>query len=128
MNMLVRWLVPFGLVLSFACRDEPPDLSGPWVGSAHMIVDGEAKDVTLRWDLTQREDALGGTLEWDAYQRQITSASITFPKIRLESASSKDTITFEGVLKNESIEGRFAIKYNIDPEPFPGRFEVSRQN
>jgi hypothetical protein len=124
----MRLLAAFAFVASLGCREPPADLSGQWDGSARLTVDGEEKEVALRWDLKQSEETLGGAIVWDNYRREITSASIDGLKVRIESTTTTDKITFEGVFETDAVEGRFAIRYNVDPEPFPGRFRIARRD
>jgi hypothetical protein len=123
----MRLLAAFALVVALGCREPSIEVSGAWEGSAHLIIDGEEKDVPLRWDLKQSEGTLGGEIAWDNFRREITSASVVGPKVRIESTTTKDKITFEGLFKKDTIEGRFAIRYSVDPEPFPGSFSVTRR-
>lgn len=114
-----------GLV-TLACYEPSLDLSGRWEGSARLFVDGEEKVVPLSWELAHSKENLGGTIIWDTYRREITSASVVGPKVLLVSASDQSTITFKGLFKNDRIEGEFAIRYSLDPEAFPGRFALAR--
>ena len=120
-------LAPTLLLAGFVGCNEPSiELTGQWAGTAHLVVDGEPKDVALRWEVTQSEGALSGTIVWGDHRRDITIASVEGPEVRIESSTTNDSITFNGLFRKDTIEGRFAIKYSIDPEPFPGRFSVTR--
>jgi hypothetical protein len=123
----MRFLPAFIVFLvSVSCREPSVDLSGEWAGNARINVDGEQKEAALRLDLEQSEEALGGTILWNDYSRQITAASFEGPEVRIESSVPTDVITFVGLFKDGTIEGRFSVKYDVDPEPFTGRFSVKR--
>jgi hypothetical protein len=123
----MRFLPAFFLFLfSVGCYEPSVDLSGKWAGNARIIIDGEQKEASLRLDLEQSEEALGGTIVWNDYSRKITAASFQGPQVRIESSLPTDVITFVGLFEKDTIEGRFSVKYDVDPEPFTGRFSVKR--
>lgn len=126
--MSVKKLAAGLLAFSFwlGCRAEPLDVSGHWGGTAELTVDGEPKVVNLQWELDQSESALRGTIAWDDLRREVTGARIEPPEIHLESATPDDTIAFAGLFRSGEIQGRFSIRYSVDPEPYSGRFHVQR--
>ena len=108
------------------CITESVDLTGEWRGTASLVVDGERKEVPLRLGLRQSGAAIGGTIHWEDYSREVTSASAHGPEVDLESVTTSDRFRLKGLFRNDAIEGRFWIQYAADPEPYPGSFKVER--
>ena len=119
-------LTVFSLLAS-GCWENTVDLSGKWTGEATLTVDGEQKNIPLQLEFADSEQTIEGSIVWDGYRRQITAGTSEGPQLRFESVIENDTILFNGLFRNDTIEGRFNITLKIDPEPFPGRFSIARQ-
>jgi len=102
-------------------------LTGEGRGTASLVVDGERKEVPLRLELSQNGAEIGGTIHWEEYQREVTSAAAHGPEVELESVTTTGRFRLKGLFRNDAIEGRFWIQYAADPEPYPGRFKVKRE-
>ena len=72
-------------------------------------------------------DYLKKPFEPEDLERTVTSSSTQGPEIVIESATDKNRITFDGVFESDQIHGRFSIRYPNDPEPYSGRFWLTRQ-
>ena len=115
-------------VLTTGCVQESLDLTGQWAGEATLTVDGEQNKFPLQLEFIHTEQNLAGSMIWDGHRREITAGTSEGPKLRFESVAEQDTILFNGLFRNDTIEGRFNITLKIDPEPFPGRFSIARQD
>jgi hypothetical protein len=109
------------------CTAESVDLTGKWEGTANMVVDGVQKTSPLKLELTHQGSDIHGAVLWGDHRRDVTAASMNGSEIDIESATAQDHFRMRGLLRNETLQGRFWIHYPLDPEPFPGNFKVERK-
>jgi hypothetical protein len=109
------------------CSTESLNLTGGWAGTASMVIDGVHKTTPLELELTHRGAEVRGTVLWGEHRREVTAASIAGPEIDIESATAENRFRLHGLFRNETLEGRFWIRYPMDPEPFTGTFIVERK-
>lgn len=114
--------VPF-----LGCSTESIDWSGKWHGTASLVVDGERKEIPLGLELNQDGTGIRGAIHWGEHRREIVSASASGPEVELESVTTDDRIRLKGLFRNDAIQGRFWVHYASDPEPYPGSFNVVKQ-
>jgi hypothetical protein len=126
MKRTISVLFLLGLACLSSCSEPTVNFSGRWDGTAEIVVDGERKVFDLRWDLEQLEGDLKGTIGWDDLRREVTKASVEGPQLHLESVTTENAISFNGLFREDEIQGRFSIRYSVDPETYPGSFRMHR--
>lgn len=120
--------VAFALVfLLSACEQPAPDISGTWFGEASAIVDAEETTIEVEMDIEQTEADVSGNVYWGPIEATISSVEFDGPQLVLVSEWPEGIITFRGLATDNTFKGRFIIRHEIDPHPFQGAIELTRE-
>ena len=119
-------VVPALIFLLSGC-ESTPDISGYWLGEASAIVDAEEVTIEVDMDIEQTEADVSGFVYWGPIEATISSAEFLGPQLVLTSEWPQGTITFRGLANDSTFKGRFFIRHSLDPEPFQGRLELTRE-
>lgn len=115
------------LCLLPGCTEPPPDISGTWFGEASAIVDAEETTIKVDMEIEQREADVEGNVYWGPIEATISSAEFFGPQLVVVSEWPEGTMTFRGRVIENTFKGRFRIKHEIDPYPFQGTIELTRE-
>ena len=91
------------------------------------MVDAEKTTIEVEMDIEQTEADVSGKVYWGSIEATISSAEFSGPQLILVSDWPEGTITFRGLATDNAFKGRFSIRHSLDPQPFQGAIELTRE-
>ncbi len=122
------FLITTALLVFICCAKESVDVCGHWQGNAVTILDGEQIVQDLELDLSETGQEISGHFCWSDFEEQITSIEINGNEVLLKSEWDQGSFVLRGLVIGNTFRGRYSYKFVHDSEPYPGKFEITRDS
>ena len=121
-------LVLIAFLLMVYCGEKSVDVCGHWQGKTETIIDGENVVQNLELVLSGTGTDIAGHFRWSDFEEPIATIEINGNEVLLKSEWKQGSFVLRGLVIGNTFKGRYSYKFIHEKEPYPGKFEITRDS